>query len=123
MVQDCRCARLYLHVDALARLDLLGIKERYFVEIDGKGIAALSRGYELPPDYQSSEPGLEQWGGPVSIVCGFIGAILGVLQWRRVDIAASWRTFLGFVALLGARRPTRAHVQMSICTFGFRACC
>ena len=79
----------------LDRRAVPGLRERFAVTIDARGIALAAKGYASHPGETFRDTTPQQWGAPMSFVIGVIMSAVGLLQRRRVDLAARWRMGLG----------------------------
>src|SRR4030095_15561062 len=81
-----------------------GLRERYAVNVDSRGVSSLSRDVELPPGYRSvwfDEVMTDRWGLSGAVILCLLASAFGWLSRRRVAQAAPWRTAIAVVSFAG----------------------
>jgi Protein kinase domain len=92
-----------------------GLRERYAVNVDSRGVSSLARNVELPPGYPSvwfDEVMMDRWGLPVAVILCLLASLFGWLSRRRVAQAAPWRTAFAVMSFAGGAGFTYASLPI-----------
>ena len=82
-----------------------GLRQRYSVEIDARGISSLRRSTDVPPGYSMDafpfgEITMNEWGLPLAVVIGACACLFGFVNRRRASQHARWRTAVTIAAFV-----------------------